>query len=117
MTKAEQETTIRWDQEERVAHLWTAYEPDARAWRRAGFRVHVFQRNQDGLPVSWWADVPVEAIRWRRMEDGAVVKRRGHTKGRLFGLRGDELVVSEPSFSLGSALEAPLEQVPSEATV
>ena len=117
MTKAEQETIVRWDQEERVAHLWTAYEPDARAWHRAGYAPRVFQSDSEGLPVSWRAEVPVEAIRWGRVQDGAVVKRRGNTKGRLFGRLNDELVRSEDSPAVGSPLLPVVEQDPSEATV
>jgi hypothetical protein len=96
VTKAEQETSIRWDQQERVAHLWTAYEPDAERWVRFGYPVTVYRRDKDGRPVSWAAEVPVDAIRWRRVEDGRVVKRRGHRKGRTFGpRRHDELVAAE----------------------
>jgi hypothetical protein len=96
MTKSEQETVIRWDQEERIAHLWTAYEPDAERWVRAGYPVTVYRRDKDGRPVSWAAEVPLDAIRYRRVEDGQVVKRRGHRNGRVFGRRRDQLVVSEP---------------------
>jgi len=95
MTKSEQETIIRWDQEERVAHLWTAYEPDAERWVRAGYPVTVYRRDKDGRPVSWAAEVPLDAIRWRRVEDGQVVKRQGHRSGRVFRSRRDELVVPE----------------------
>jgi len=92
VTKAEQETVIRWDQEERVAHLWTSYEPDARTWQRSGYEVQAFERSRDGEPQSWQTDVPLEAIRYRKVADGAVVKRRGHGKGRLFGAAVDQLV-------------------------
>jgi hypothetical protein len=53
MTKAEQETIIRWDQEERVAHLWTAYEPDAQHWIRAGYPVRVSGSDRQGRPSGW----------------------------------------------------------------
>jgi hypothetical protein len=95
MTKAEQETVIRWDQEERIAHLWTAYEPDARRWEKAGYDVKVYARDQGGRPTSWSAQAPVEAVRWRRVSQGAVVRRQGHRKGRVFGVRRDELVGAE----------------------
>jgi hypothetical protein len=96
MTKSEQETVIRWDQEERIAHLWTAYEPDAERWVRAGYPVTVYRRDQDGRPVGWAAEVPLDAIRYRRVEDGQVMKRPGHRKGRVFGRRRDQLIASEP---------------------
>ena len=95
MIKAEQETTIRWDQEERIAHLWTAYEPDARRWERAGYVLRVSNLGKDGSARGWRTEVPIEAIRWRRVEAGAVVKRQGHSKGRRFGVATDELVAAE----------------------
>lgn len=92
MTKAEQETIIRWDQEERIAHLWTAYERDAHRWEKSGYPVTVYARNPAGEAQSWSAQVPIEAIRYRRMQDGTIVKRQGHRKGRVFGVQADELV-------------------------
>jgi hypothetical protein len=94
MTKAEQETIIRWDQDERIAHLWTAYEPDAHCWQHAGYAVRVDTHDRSGQPTSWSARVPVGAIRYRPVRDGHLVKRKGHRKGRLLGVRPDELVGS-----------------------
>ncbi len=95
-TKAEQETTIRWDQEDRTAHLWTAYEPDAREWEQAGYPVRVDGRDREGRPTGWATQLPAEAIRYRRVQDGQVVKRRGHGKGRLFqAVEDDQLVAVE----------------------
>ena len=97
MTKAEQETIIRWDQEEQVAHLYTAHQVQANQWIRLGYAVEVFGRDKEGTPAGWTAKVPVEAIRFRKLRDGAVVKRRGHGKGRLFqAVEDDQLVGSEP---------------------
>jgi hypothetical protein len=95
MTKAELETLVRWDQEERIAHLWTAYEPDALKWVAAGYPVRVFRRDAEGRPVSWAAEVPVGAIRWRPVRDGQVVRKRGHRKGVVFTTGSDEMVASE----------------------
>jgi hypothetical protein len=95
MTKAEQETIIRWDQEERLAHLYTAYPPEARRWERLGYPVRVYSRTQNGTPRTWAADVPIAAIRLRRLRDGQLVRRRGHQKGRVFGPERDQLVASE----------------------
>lgn len=96
-TKAEQETIIRWDQEEQVAHLYTAHQVQANQWIRLGYPVEVSDRDQEGNPRGWTAKVPVEAIRFRKVQDGQVVKRRGHGKGRLFqAVEDDQLVGSEP---------------------
>ena len=48
-TKAEQETVIRWDQDERRVHLYTAYEPEMRKWVRLGYAVEV-ERTRAGTP-------------------------------------------------------------------
>ena len=96
MTRAEQETIIRWDHEERVAGLYTACQAQANQWIRLGYPVEVFGRDQKRIPRGWRAKVPVEAIRFRKVQDGAVVKRRGHGKGKLFGHeKHDELVALE----------------------
>ena len=95
-TQAEQETTIRWDQEERVAHLYTARQVQADRWIRLGYPVEVFGRDRQGKPRGWAAQVPMEAIRFRRVQDGAVVKRRGHGKGRPFeAVQHDQLVTAK----------------------
>jgi hypothetical protein len=92
MTKAEQETIIRWDQDERLVRLWTAYAPDARLWERAGFNVNEDTNGRSGQDTTWSADVPVGAIRYRPVRDGQIVRRKGHRKGRLLGVRADELI-------------------------
>jgi hypothetical protein len=91
-TKAEQETILRWDQEERAADLWTSYAPDARRWKKAGYDVHVYTADREGQATSWSARVPVDVIRWRRMQGGEVFRRKGHRKGQLLGVRDDQLV-------------------------
>jgi hypothetical protein len=102
-TKAEQETVIRWDQEERIAHLWTAYSADARRWQRLGYPVQVRSRTQDRTPRTWAAEVPIDAIRFRPVRDGQVVKRKGHRKGRVSGRPDGQLVASEAERSVAMA--------------
>lgn len=94
--KAEQETITRWDEEERVADLYTAYLPQARQWERLGYPVEVSDLDRHGNPRGWKARVPKEAIRFRKVQAGQVVKRRGHGKGKPFGhKKHDELVALE----------------------
>ena len=96
MTKAEQETIIRWDQEERVAYLYTACQVQANNRIRIGYPIEAFGRDQNGTPRSWTANVPMGAIRFKKVQDGAVVKRRGHGKGRRFrAVEHDQLVAVE----------------------
>ena len=103
MTKSEQETMIRWDQEERIAHLWTAYPADARRWERAGYWYQVHSYGSDGSPRSWAAEVPIAAIRFRQIRNGSVLRRRGHRKGRVFGAPDDQHVASDEERRFGMA--------------
>ena len=92
-TKAEQETIIRYDQEERVLHLYTAFPPEARKWERLGYAVEVCGRTQAGEPRGWRAQAPLEALRLRKLVEGEVAKRR---RGRGFGLGARKLAGAEP---------------------
>jgi hypothetical protein len=92
MTKAEQETIIRWDQEERVLHLYTAYPADARNWARLGYPVEVCARTQVGKPRSWKARAPIEALTLRKLQNGQIVRR---PRGRSFGLGRRKLAASD----------------------
>jgi hypothetical protein len=94
--KSEQETIVRWDQEERVLHLYTAYAPEARKWERRGYSVEVCGRTAAGEPREWRARAPIDALRLRRLEEGKVVMRR---RGRSFGLRDRKLAASEHRIS------------------
>ena len=83
VTKAEQETIIRWDQEDSTADLYTAHPAQARRWEKQGYPVEVSDRDPAGTPLGWRCRVPKDAIRFRRVHDGAVVKRRAGS-GRPF---------------------------------
>ena len=97
-TRAEQETIVNWDREEQIAHLYTAYEGQAKRWRKLGYDVQVFDRDRQGRVTGWGATAEVAAVRFRRVRDGKVIKRRGHGRGRPFpGVARDQLVVSETS--------------------
>lgn len=83
MTKAEQETIIRCDQEERVWHLYTAHEPTARSWTRLGYDVQVSDYSRGGHPRGWRAVAPLGALRFRTVRAGQVLSKprgRGFTR-------------------------------------
>ena len=95
-TKSEQETIIRWDQEEKEAHLYTAYEGQARRWTKLGYDVRVSHRDMNGASTGWEATAEKDAVRFRRVHQGKVVRRQGHGRGRRFGgEKHDQLVASE----------------------
>jgi hypothetical protein len=91
-TKAEQETTITWNQEERSLLMWTANPAEAKRWARLGYDVEVSGRTQAGEPRSWKAQGPAEALRLRKVVNGQVVKRR---RGAGFPVSRRKLAVSE----------------------
>ena len=88
MTKGEQETIIRWDEEDQIADLYTAHPTQARRWAKQGYPVEVFDRDEDGTPLGWRCRVPKEAIRFRRVQDGQVVKRNTGAGRRFCAIDG-----------------------------
>jgi hypothetical protein len=92
ITKAEQETILRWDQEERVLHLYPAYPAAARRWERLGYAVDVCGLTRTGEPLGWRAQAPLEALRLRRLMDGKVARR---PRGPGFAVRPHKFAVPE----------------------
>lgn len=95
-TRAEQETHISWNQEEPLAYLYTAHEAQAKRWIKLGHEVRVYDRDRAGNPTGWEAMAEKDAVRFRRVRDGKVVRRRGHGRGRPFAAeKRDQLVAAE----------------------
>ena len=76
MIKTEQETIIRWDEDDQVADCYTAHAAQARRWEKQGYPVEVADRDAGGNPTGWRCSVPKAAIRFRRVRDGEVVRRK-----------------------------------------
>ena len=74
-TKAEQETVIRWDREDRTVQLYTADAAQARRWTQLGYDVRVQGTDRDGRPHGWTAVGPGGCVRFRRVQGGCLVKR------------------------------------------
>ena len=81
-TRGEQETIVRWDREDREAHLYTAYEGQAKRWTKLGYEVTVSHRDRHGTPTGWEATAEKDAVRFRRVRDGKVIRRK---RGQPFG--------------------------------
>ena len=75
MSRAERETVIRWDCEDRMPVMYTADPAQARRWTRLGYAVSVTDTARDGTPRSWTAKGAVGCVRFRRVKDGVTVKR------------------------------------------
>ena len=95
-TRAEQETIIRWDEDEKQAHLYTACGAQANRWAKQGYEVTVSHRDRHGSPTGWETTAEKDAVRFRRVRQGKVVRRRGHCQGRQFkAIPHDRLVASK----------------------
>lgn len=60
MTRAEQETIIRWDEEEQVAHCYTCSPRIQRLWARKGYTVEPDPAKDGGFRTK----LPFRMIRW-----------------------------------------------------
>ena len=86
MSRAERETVIRWDCEDRKPVMYTADPAQARRWSRLGYAVRVVDTARDGTPRGWSATGAVGCVRFRRVKDGVIVKRT--TGGRNLPVQG-----------------------------
>src|SRR2546427_7831641 len=63
MTKAEQETILRWSADDEIVSIFTAHPPAKRKLERAGYRPTKI--STVGAEVGWFYRVPVSELRWR----------------------------------------------------
>jgi len=75
MSRAERETVIRWDCDDRSPVMYTADPAQARRWTRLGYAVSVQDTARDGTPRGWSTKGAVGCVRFRRVKDGVMVKR------------------------------------------
>jgi hypothetical protein len=68
-TAAEQETTLRFDEEERVLWACTTTPRIAARWQKAGYDVQVVGTDRNGRPQSWRMKLPWTGQRrlWLRL--------------------------------------------------
>ena len=64
MTKAEQETILRWAADEDAVSVFTAHPPTRRKLEKAGYRP-VKTSTQYGEAVGWFYRIPLAELRWR----------------------------------------------------
>lgn len=62
LSKYEQETIIRWDEEEQVAHLYTAHGATAKKWEKLGWPVKIMDKDGQGKARGWEAEGSVDCI-------------------------------------------------------
>lgn len=78
ITRAEKETTLRWDEEEMVLWACTASPGVEKKWKRLGWKPTIKDRDKSGKPWVWECKVPVRAITFRRLKNGELPKRKGN---------------------------------------
>lgn len=95
MTKAEQETTVRWDEEERVVWACTTSPVVRRKWERLGYPVTVLGTARDGEARSWECRLPMHCIAFRRFERPKRAMSDAHRaaflRGRLTNRKGPSI--------------------------
>jgi len=64
MTKAEQETILRWAADEDTVSVFTAHAPTKRKLEKAGYRP-AKASTRAGVAVGWFYRVPLAELRWR----------------------------------------------------
>jgi hypothetical protein len=91
-TRAEQETTIRWDEEEKGVHVWTASPVTLRKLARLGIR--------ETRPGGFFV-IPLARFRWG-------LKRSGSGGGHRFGSAAPVMGgAPSPEIATSRALAAP----------
>ena len=74
LTRAEQETHFRWDNEAKTLEAWTADRRVAERWRRGGYTVRVLGKTNDGQERTWEVVLPHDGHRrpWIKLFSRAV---------------------------------------------
>jgi len=79
LTRSEQETILRWDEEEQVVHIWSASPVTWRKLDRLGVRSH-HETTIEGKPSGKSYRLPLGQFRWR-------LKSKGRANGNPDALR------------------------------
>ena len=80
LTRAEQETILRWNEEEKVVHVYSASPVTWRKMARLGVRSHKEISFPGGAPSGKFYRLPLEQLRWR-------LKAKGMSQGNPEALR------------------------------
>lgn len=82
-SKSEQETIIRWDEEEKIAFLYTASKKVMRKWTRLGYAPTV-NGQKNGEARSWQAIIPFKFVSFRKISaKPRKAPAKGFTKGQF----------------------------------
>lgn len=68
-TRSEQETVIRWDEEDKLVHLWSASPVTWRKLARLGIRP-TRETTREGQPAGKFYQVPLARFRWGIRSEG-----------------------------------------------
>lgn len=92
LTRGERETILRFDDEKRVLHVWTASPAVMRKWAKRGIPLQVTSRDRLGKPHGWGAVVPLACLRPLRAlgADGQVRRIARQVPNRTVGRDSSE---------------------------
>lgn len=91
MTKAEQETIVRWDEEDKRLDIYTASPRVAERLRKRGYDMQPIRRT-DGEATGWRCLAPENALTFRRIVDGIVPKPIYHPEGNAAAFHADRTI-------------------------
>ena len=83
MTRAEQETIIRWDEDEQVAHCYTCSPRILRLWTRKGYAIEPDPARDGGFRTK----LPFRMIRWGKPMSEAQRESSSRRARQQLGLR------------------------------
>jgi hypothetical protein len=81
-TRAEQETTIRWDREDPQVRIWSANPVVWRRMERLESPVVKATRWADGSPAGRWYEIPLGRFRWGLRRVGRPGARQNPPRSR-----------------------------------
>ncbi|HLE81156.1 MAG TPA: hypothetical protein VJA25_07675 [Dehalococcoidia bacterium] len=88
LSRAEQESLIRWDEDSPTATVYTACARIARRWEKQGIPMQPVG-TVASVVISWEGQVPKAAVKVRKVRQGVVVTRKGGKGFRKGGTRHD----------------------------
>jgi hypothetical protein len=87
-TKAEQETIIRWDEEERLVHVYSASPVIWRRLEREGFAVREETFHKGELRGRFYEPFPLSELTWRKKRPRTLTpEQREAARERILKLR------------------------------
>ena len=79
-SRADQETVIRWDEEEKIVHIWSASPMTWRKATRLGLKP-TKETTRKGEPSGKFSVLPFDRFRWGLKSEARAAAKRGRAFG------------------------------------